>query len=224
MQYELKGGAFPVVVCRLNSGESMITEKGSMVWMTPNMEMTTTGGGIGKMFSKALTGESMFQNIYTARGEGMITFGSSFPGQILPLEVTPGKSFILQKSAFLASEAGVQLSMHVNQKLGAGFFGGEGFIMQKYEGTGTVFIEVDGTAVEYELAAGQSLLIDTGYLVAMDSSCSMDIQSTGGIGNALFGGEGLFNTKVTGPGKIWLQTMPLTALAGSLQPLLASKN
>ena len=122
MQYELKGGAFPVVVCRLNSGESMITEKGSMVWMTPNMEMTTTGGGgIGKMFSKALTGESMFQNIYTARGEGMITFGSSFPGQILPLEVTPGKSFILQKSAFLASEAGVQLSMHVNQKLGAGF-------------------------------------------------------------------------------------------------------
>ena len=116
MQYELKGGAFPVVVCRLSSGESMITEKGSMVWMTPNMEMTTTGGGgIGKMFSKALTGESMFQHIYTARGEGMITFGSSFPGQILPLEVTPGKSFILQKSAFLASEAGVQLSMHVNQ-------------------------------------------------------------------------------------------------------------
>ena len=111
MQYELKGGAFPVVVCRLNSGESMITEKGSMVWMTPNMEMTTTGGGgIGKMFSKALTGESMFQNIYTARGEGMITFGSSFPGQILPLEVTPGKSFILQKSAFLASEAGVAFS------------------------------------------------------------------------------------------------------------------
>ena len=153
MQYELKGGAFPVVVCRLNSGESMITEKGSMVWMTPNMEMTTTGGGgIGKMFSKALTGESMFQNIYTARGEGMITFGSSFPGQILPLEVTPGKSFILQKSAFLASEAGVQLSMDVNQKLGAGFFGGEGFIMQKLTGNGIAFAEVDGELVEYTLA------------------------------------------------------------------------
>ena len=116
------------------------------------------------------------------------------------------------------------MSVFFQKKLGAGFFGGEGFIMQKYEGTGTVFIEVDGTAVEYELAAGQSLIIDTGYLVAMDSSCSMDIQTTGGIGNALFGGEGLFNTKVTGPGKIWLQTMPLTSLAGSLQPLLASKN
>ena len=134
-----------------------------MVWMTPNMEMTTTGGGgIGKMFSKALTGESMFQNIYTARGEGMITFGSSFPGQILPLEVTPGKSFILQKSAFLASEAGVQLSMHVNQKLGAGFFGGEGFIMQKLTGNGIAFAEVDGELVEYTLAPGEQMAVMPG--------------------------------------------------------------
>ena len=221
MQYELKGGAFPVVVCRLNSGESMITEKGSMVWMTPNMEMTTTGGGgIGKMFSKALTGESMFQNIYTARGEGMITFGSSFPGQILPLEVTPGKSFILQKSAFLASEAGVQLSMHVNQKLGAGFFGGEGFIMQKLTGNGIAFAEVDGELVEYTLAPGEQMVVDTGYVMGFELSVSMDIQQVKGLKNMVLGGEGLFNTKVTGPGRIWLQTMPISGVAAAIQPFL----
>ena len=221
MQYELKGGAFPVVVCRLNSGESMITEKGSMVWMTPNMEMTTTGGGgIGKMFSKALTGESMFQNIYTARGEGMITFGSSFPGQILPLEVTPGKSFILQKSAFLASEAGVQLSMHVNQKLGAGFFGGEGFIMQKLTGNGIAFAEVDGELVEYPLAPGEQLVVDTGYVMGFELSVSMDIQQVKGLKNMVLGGEGLFNTVLTGPGKIWLQTMPISGVAAAIQPFL----
>ena len=221
MQYELKGGAFPVVVCRLNSGESMITEKGSMVWMTPNMEMTTTGGGgIGKMFSKALTGESMFQNIYTARGEGMITFGSSFPGQILPLEVTPGKSFILQKSAFLASEAGVQLSMHVNQKLGAGFFGGEGFIMQKLTGNGIAFAEVDGELVEYTLAPGEQMVVDTGYVMGFELSVSMDIQQVKGLKNMVLGGEGLFNTVLTGPGKIWLQTMPTSGVAAAIQPFL----
>lgn len=221
MQYELKGGAFPVVVCRLNNGESMITEKGSMVWMTPNMEMTTTGGGgIGKMFSKALTGESMFQNIYTARGEGMITFGSSFPGQILPLEVTPGKSFILQKSAFLASEAGVQLSMHVNQKLGAGFFGGEGFIMQKLTGNGIAFAEVDGELVEYTLAPGEQMVVDTGYVMGFELSVSMDIQQVKGLKNMVLGGEGLFNTVLTGPGKIWLQTMPISGVAAAIQPFL----
>lgn len=221
MQYELKGGAFPVVVCRLSSGESMITEKGSMVWMTPNMEMTTTGGGgIGKMFSKALTGESMFQNIYTARGEGMITFGSSFPGQILPLEVTPGKSFILQKSAFLASEAGVQLSMHVNQKLGAGFFGGEGFIMQKLTGNGIAFAEVDGELVEYTLAPGEQLVVDTGYVMGFELSVSMNIQQVKGLKNMVLGGEGLFNTVLTGPGKIWLQTMPISGVAAAIQPFL----
>ena len=217
MQYELKGGAFPVVVCRLNSGESMITEKGSMVWMTPNMEMTTTGGGgIGKMFSKALTGESMFQNIYTARGEGMITFGSSFPGQILP--------FILQKSAFLASEAGVQLSMHVNQKLGAGFFGGEGFIMQKLTGNGIAFAEVDGELVEYTLAPGEQMVVDTGYVMGFELSVSMDIQQVKGLKNMVLGGEGLFNTVLTGPGKIWLQTMPICSVAMSIRPYIPTGN
>ena len=221
MQYEIKGGAFPVVICQLNDGEQMITEKGSMVWMSSNMEMKTSGGGVGKMFSKAFSGESMFQNIYTARGgNALIAFGSSFPGQILALEIGPGNEIILQKTAFLASEPGVQLSMHFNKKLGAGFFGGEGFIMQKFSGNGVVFLEIDGSVCEYTLAAGQSMLIDTGYLAAMEATCSMDIETVKGIGNALLGGEGLFNTKVTGPGKIWLQTMPANVLADAIKPFI----
>ena len=150
----------------------------------------------------------------------MITFGSIFPGQILPLEVTPGKSFILQKSAFLASEAGVQLSMHVNQKLGAGFFGGEGFIMQKLTGNGIAFAEVDGELVEYTLAPGEQMVVDTGYVMGFELSVSMDIQQVKGLKNMVLGGEGLFNTVLTGPGKIWLQTMPISGVAAAIQPFL----
>ena len=155
MNYEIKGGAFPVVECQLADGEQMITEKGSMVWMSPNMQMETKGGGIGKMFSKAFSGESMFQNIYTARGAGVIAFGSSFPGRIMPVQITPGHEMVVQKSAFLASESSVQLSIHLNKKLGAGVFGGEGFIMQRLSGNGMAFVEIDGELIEYELAAEQ---------------------------------------------------------------------
>ena len=147
MQYEIKGGNFPIVVCRLSNGEKMITERGSMAWMSPNMEMETVGGGLGRMFSRAFSGESMFQNHYTARGEGMITFGSSFPGQIRALEIRPGQEMIVQKSAFLASTAGVQLSIHFQKRLGAGLFGGEGFILQRLSGNGTAFVEIDGDLV-----------------------------------------------------------------------------
>ncbi|WP_297283976.1 TIGR00266 family protein [uncultured Agathobaculum sp.] len=224
MQYELKGGVFPVVVCQLADGEKMITEKGSMVWMTPNMEMETSGGGLGKMFSKAFSGESMFQNIYTARGAGMIAFGSSFPGRILTLEVAPGREFILQKTAFLASEAGVQLSVHFNKKLGAGFFGGEGFIMQRLSGSGTAFVEVDGELVEYTLASGEQMVVDTGNVLGFDASVSIDIQQVKGIKNKLLGGEGFFNTILTGPGKIWLQTMPISGVASAIQPYIPTGN
>lgn len=224
MQYELKGGVFPVVVCQLADGEKMITEKGSMVWMTPNMEMETSGGGLGKMFSKAFSGESMFQNIYTARGAGMIAFGSSFPGRILTLDVAPGREFILQKTAFLASEASVQLSVHFNKKLGAGFFGGEGFIMQRLSGSGTAFVEVDGELVEYTLASGEQMVVDTGNVLGFDASVSIDIQQVKGIKNKLLGGEGFFNTILTGPGKIWLQTMPISGVASALQPFIVTGN
>ena len=224
MQYELKGGNFPVVVCQLESGEKMITEKGSMVWMSPNMEMETVGGGLGKMFSKAFSGESMFQNIYTARGEGLIAFGSSFPGMILPLEVAPGREYILQKTAFLASEAGVELSIHFNKKAGAGYFGGEGFIMQKLSGSGTAFVEVDGEIVEYTLGPGEKMIIDTGNVLGFESGVSIDIQQVKGLKNKLLGGEGFFNTVLTGPGKIWLQTMPISGVAGAIAPFIATGN
>ena len=132
MKYEIAGGAFPIVTCHLENGESMITESGSMVWMTPNIEMQTSAGGLGKIFSRMLSGEKIFQNIYTSRGDGMITFGSSFAGRIMPVSIGPGREMILQKSAFLAAESGVNLSIHFNQRLGAGFFGGEGFILQRF--------------------------------------------------------------------------------------------
>lgn len=224
MQYEIKGGAFPVVICQLNDGEQMITEKGSMVWMSPNMEMKTSGGGVGKMFSKAFSGESMFQNIYTARGSNaLIAFGSSFPGQILALEIGPGNEIILQKTAFLASEPGVQLSMHFNKKLGAGFFGGEGFIMQKLSGRGMAFAEVDGELVEYTLGPGQQMIVDTGNVLGFERTVAIDIQQVKGLKNKFFGGEGFFNTVLTGPGKIWLQTMPISGVAMSIYPFLPTK-
>ena len=224
MKYELKGGVFPVVVCDLNDGEKMITEKGSMVWMTPNMEMQTSGGGLGKMFSKAFSGESMFQNIYTAHGAGMIAFGSSFPGRILPIEIAPGREMILQKSAFLASEASVQLSIHFNKKFGSGLFGGEGFIMQRLSGSGIAFAEIDGELVEYDLAPGQQMIVDTGNVAGFESTVSIDIQQVAGLKNKLLGGEGLFNTVLTGPGKIWLQTMPISGVAASIRPYIPTGN
>ena len=224
MRYEIVGDSFPVVVCHLENGEQMITERGSMVWMSPNMQMETRGGGLGKMFSRAFSGESMFQNTYTAKGgPGMITFGSSFPGMIKPVTIAPGQEMIVQKNAFLASEAGVELSVHFSRKLGAGLFGGEGFILQRLSGSGIAFVEIDGALVEYELKPGQKIVVDTGNLAMMDASCSLDIQSVKGVKNMLFGGEGIFHTVVTGPGRVVLQTMPLTAFAGAVASVLPSK-
>ena len=225
MQYKILGEPLPVVECQLSSGETMITEKGAMSWMTPNMKMETKGGGIGKMFGRMFSGESMFQNRYTAQGgNGMIAFASSFPGSIRAFNVSPGNEMIVQKSGFLASESGVDLSIHFQKKLGAGFFGGEGFIMQRLSGHGVAFVEIDGHAVEYTLEPGQQMVIDTGYLAAMTASCSMDIQTVPGVKNALFGGEGLFNTVVTGPGKIILQSMPINNVASSIAPFISTGN
>ncbi len=223
MRYEIKGGSFPVVTCYLENGESMITESGSMVWQTPNVKMETHGGGIGKMFSKALSGESIFQNTFTANGAGMVTFGSSFPGKILPLEIGPGKEMILQKGSFLAAEAGVDLSIHFNKKLGAGFFGGEGFIMQRLSGRGIAFAEIDGELVEYDLAAGETLIVDTGNVAGFEIGVSMEIKQVPGLKNKLLGGEGFFNTVLTGPGKVWLQTMPISNVARAISRFIPAK-
>ena len=224
MRYEVKGGAFPIVVCNLENGEQMITERGSMVWMSPNMQMETHGGGFGKMFAKAFAGESMFQNTYTANGAGMITFGSSFPGQIKPITIAPGQEMILQKSAFLAAEAGVELSIHFRKNLGVGFFGGEGFIMQHLSGNGIAFVEIDGELIEYELQAGQQLVVDTGNVAGFTPGVQMDIQQVPGLKNKLLGGEGLFNTVLTGPGRVWLQTMPICNVAASIRPYIPTGN
>lgn len=224
MQYEIQGGNYPIVVCQLSSGEQMITEKGSMVYMTPNMQMETRGGGIGKMFSKALSGESMFQNVYTAQGDGMIAFGSSFPGRILPLEISPDKPWILQKNAFLAAQPSVELSISFKKKLGAGLFGGEGFIMQKLSGEGMAFVEIDGELIEYDLQPGQSILVDTGNVAGYEESVSMEIRQVEGLKNKILGGEGFFNTLLTGPGKVWIQTMPISTVASALIGFMPSGN
>lgn len=225
MRYRIEGTPLPVVICELNVGEQMITERGSMSWMSPNMKMeTTSNGGIGKVFGRMFSGEAMFQNRYTAMGgPGMIAFASSFPGTILAVEITPDRPLIVQKSAFLASTTGVELSVFFQKKLSAGFFGGEGFIMQKLTGHGVAFLEIDGYTVEYDLAPGERLIVDTGYLATMDASCSMDIQSVPGVKNMLFGGEGIFNTVIIGPGKIRLQTMPINSVASSIAPFVVSK-
>lgn len=225
MQYEIIGTPFPVVSLNLNAGESMICQKGGMAWKSSNVTMQTNGGGIGKMFSKALSGESMFQNTYTAEGgPGNITIGTSVPGNILPIQMENGRSIIAQKSAFLASEPGVTFEMFFQQKLGAGFFGGEGFIMQKYTGNGMLFLEMDGSVVEFDLAPSEKMQIDTGYLAAMEGTVQMNIETVKGIGNIVLGGEGLFITTVTGPGHIWLQTLPISGLAGALKKYLPSSS
>lgn len=222
MEYKIDGAPLPVVICQLSAGETMITERGSMSWMSPNMKMeTTSNGGLGKALGRMFAGEALFQNRYTAQGgPGMIAFASSFPGSIRAFEIGPGRELIVQKSGFLAGEATVELSVFFQKKLGSGFFGGEGFIMQRLSGRGVVFTEFDGHVVEYDLAPGQSMVVDTGYLAAMDATCSMDIQTVPGVKNMVFGGEGLFNTVVTGPGRIYLQTMPISAVAGVLRPFM----
>ncbi|HIU40981.1 MAG TPA: TIGR00266 family protein [Candidatus Egerieicola faecale] len=223
MQYQIIGEPMPVVVCTLQGGEAMQTEKGSMVWMSENMSMeTNAGGSVGKAFSRMFTGESMFRNVYTAMGQqGMIAFGSSFPGSIRALDVTPNAPIIAQKSAFLCAEMGVETSIQFQKKIGAGFFGGEGFIMQRISGNGKVFLEIDGSAQEYYLQPRQSLIIDTSHLVMIDATCTLSIETVKGLKNKVFGGEGFFNTKVTGPGRVMVQTMSVAGLAAALSPMIA---
>lgn len=225
-KYEILGGNLPVVVCELAAGESMITESGSMSWMSPNMKMeTVSGGGMKKMFGRMMSGDSAFQNRYTAEGtDGMIAFASSFPGSIRAFEISPGNELICQKSVFLAGEIGIDLSVFFNKKIGSGLFGGEGFVMQKLSGNGIVFGEFDGHVIEYSLKAGQQLIVDTGHLAAMSATCNMEIQTVPGMKNKFLGGEGLFNTVITGPGHVWLQTMPLSNVAGVLRPYFPSGN
>lgn len=213
MEYTIEGGQLPVLTVTLNRGETLITEAGAMSWMSPNMAMTTTGGGLGKVMGRLFSGESLFLNEYTPEGgPGTIALTNALPGSILAIDITPTQGFIAQKSSFLAAQKGIDLSIYFQRKIGAGIFGGEGFIMQKLTGNGKAFIEIDGSLTIKELRAGEKLVVSTGYIAGMDATVTMDIQMIKGAKNMLFGGEGLFNTVVTGPGKVYLQSTPFFEL------------
>jgi uncharacterized protein (TIGR00266 family) len=226
MNYEIKGGDFPVLLINLESGETITTEGGAMAWMSPNMEMATEGGGsFGKALGRLFSGEKIFRNQYTATGgRGLLAITAQLPGSILAMDITPSTPLIVQKSSFLACTEGVSTEVFFNKKASTGLFAGEGFIMQKVFGNGTVFLEVDGSTMEYELESGQSIIVDTGNLAMMDVTCTMDIQSVKGVKNVLFGGEGLFNTVITGPGKVTLQTMSVRNVAEAIIPYLPSQS
>ena len=225
MNYEIKCGSFPIVECTLNNGENIVTESGIMSWMDDTILMETTfGGGILKSLGRLTQKESLLQCIYKSTKDGSkITFGTSAPGAIIAVPISQGQSIICQKRAFLAGYGEIDLSIHFNKKIGVGIFGGEGFIMEKITGNGTVFLEIDGSAVQYDLQPEQKIIVSTGYLVSMSETCKMDVQTIPGLKNAFLGGEGLFNTIITGPGRVILQTMPLSKLASSLLYYMPSR-
>ena len=218
MQYRIEGGNLPAVIIQLSPCETMFSEAGGRTWARGQILTETKGGGVGKAIGRMFSGESLFLSYYTAQGPAEIAFASSFPGRIAVKELAPGESLICQKSSFLCATYGVELSVHFQKKLGAGFLGGEGFIMQKVTGPGLVFLELDGYCPEYYLNPGERLVCDTGVVAYMDASCQMDVQMVKGLKNIFFGGEGLFDTVVTGPGKVCLQTMSIAKLAGLLGP------
>lgn len=218
MEAKIVGDMLPAVICKLKNGESIITENGGMSWMDDALEMkTTTNGGIMKGIGRAFAGESIFMNVYTAKkDDAEIAFSSSFPGQILEFDLKEGETIIAQKRAFLCSEKTVDIKMQFRKKLGAGFFGGEGFIMQKITGPGKVYLEIDGNVIKRELKEGEKIKVDNGYVAAMTQDVNLDIETVKGVKNILFGGEGLFVTSLKGPGTVYLQTMPVSKLASLL--------
>jgi uncharacterized protein (TIGR00266 family) len=223
MQYKVEGGSLPVVICTLANGESVVTEKGGMSWMSDGVEMnTSTGGGLMKGLGRMLTGESLFINTYTARKDGaFIAFASSFPGDIIAYDVGASGPIVAQKSAFLAASPTVDIKIAFKRK--GGFFGGEGFIMQRLSGTGVAFLEIDGAVIKYNLAPGETIKVDTGHVAAHTDGVSYSVEAVKGAANAFLGGEGFFNTVLTGPGTVWLQTMPITNIAAVLSPFFGNK-
>ncbi|WP_459538265.1 TIGR00266 family protein [Methanobrevibacter sp.] len=221
MEYEIKGGSFPIVICKLQKGETMKNETGAMAFMSSDMKMdTNTGGGLLKGLGRALSGDTIFLNFFTAQSDNQqIGFAARTPGKIMPIRLNGSNTIIGQKNAFLAAEDGVNLDIYFRNKLGAGIFGGEGFILQKFTGTGIVFLEIDGEVIEYDLQPGEKLLVDPGHIAAMEESVEFDIERVKGAKNILFG-EGLFFARLQGPGKVWIQTMPLSKLAEALIPFL----
>ena len=221
-QFRIVGTTLQAAILNLRNGANVYTETGAMSWMSDGIDMNTNmGGGLGGLFKRALGGESLFVVDYIARRENTeLAFSADFPGKILPINLAQGQSLIAQRQSFLAAEKSVQLSIHFNRKLGSGLFGGEGFILQRFDGPGTLFVAFDGEIVEYTLAPGQVMKVDTGHVAMFEPTVSFDIEMLKGFKNVLFGGEGLFMAKLTGPGRIWLQTMPMSKLAGAIMQYL----
>ena len=216
MRYRIDGENLPVLKVLLEQGEAIECEAGAMSWMDNEIQMQTSAGGLGKMFGRMLTNERAFTNTYVANRTGEIAFSSKFPGSIRAVEITPGNGLIVQKGSFLASFGNITSEVYLQQRLGRGLFGGEGFLMRRFTGNGIVFLEIDGSAHEYDIPAGDCKIIDTGYVAAMTESCRMEVKTINGVTNVLFGGEGLFNTVVYGPGKVTLQSMPIASTAMQL--------
>lgn len=223
METKISGEFLPVLSCKLKRGEQIYTEAGGMSWMTEGISMeTNTNGGVMAGLGRALAGETLFMNTYTAEQDDVeISFASSFPGEIREFDLADGASIICQKKAFMCAEKSVQMKMNFRKKLGAGFFGGEGFIMQKITGPGKAYLELDGNIIKKELAPGEVLKVDNGYVAAMTEGVELDITTVKGVKNVLFGGEGLFLTTLKGPGTVWLQSMPIAKLAGTIAPYIS---
>lgn len=224
MRYKIIGGDLPAVSIQFDQGESIYTQSGGMTWMTDTFNMETNmRGGLGKGIGRLFTGESMFMVTYTAMQQNSeMTLASSFPGTIMPLTLDGRMEYILQKDAFLCATQGVELSTHMT-RLGAGLFGGEGFILQRIHGQGLAFLELDGSIVERYLQPGERLKVDTGNIAFFEATVKYSIETVKGFKNVLFGGEGLFLSVVEGPGRVWLQTINAKELATKLLPFLPSK-
>lgn len=225
MDVNIRGTTLQVADVQLNQGESVYTESGGMAWMSSNIEMDSNmRGGLGGMFGRVFTGESLFMTNYTcSEGVGIVSFCNEFPGKIIPLELDGSKEILCQRDAFMFAEQSIELKTHFRKRLGRGFFGGEGFVLQKIQGTGKAYLELAGEITEYELQEGQTLKVDTGYIAAFESSVNFDITRVKGMKNALFSGEGFFLSTLSGPGKVWLQSMPLSNLASKIRPYISTR-
>lgn len=217
VDYKIYGSEMQSVEIELDPGEGIRAETGAMLYMEDGIEMqTSTGGGLLKGFKRLITGESFFITSFTyhGTGKGHVAFGAPYPGKIIPLDLTrQNGEFLCQKDAFLCAAAGIEIEVAFTKRIGAGLFGGEGFILQRLTGDGLAFIHAGGTIIERDLAAGERLRVDTGCLVGLSTTVDYDIQFVGGFKNALFGGEGLFLAVLRGPGKVYLQTLPFSRLA-----------
>ena len=225
MRYEVNGNILPSVDIWLGPGESVFTESGGMAWMKGDVHMSTnTRGGLLQGLTRTLAGESLFMTTYTCQsGTGMVTFTPEAPGRIMVFELQAGQSLICQKDAFMAAQEGVRLEIHFRRRLGAGFFGGEGFVLQRVTGPGVVFLEIAGDVREYSLEPGEVMRVDPGHIALYEPTVDYDITTVKGVTNILFGGEGLFLATLKGPGRVWLQSMPLSNLAAKLKQYIPTK-